>query len=334
MKSFNSNTMKGNTMKSMRNTITLAISTLILVAGISAWAGEPQPKEQPAAKTATDPIIKGQRVFSLVHSMAGRFLDSCLDEVAKSAGYKDHTCLGQDGIGRSKVIQHWNKPGVQAVLKAGNVDVLITMGVYVPDPGVEMFAELGVANNPDFRVTFMEMWIPFDEYNPVNFSKGVNPEKLDHNAATGESLRAVHKRYFEEWDDLVVGVNKKLGKQVVFVVPAGQATLALRELIVAGKAPGLKEQNDLFKKDLTGRAGPHPDLPLATLMTYCHYAVIYRKSPVGLPVPSALKLPGKNDNVKELEALNRLLQELAWDAVIHHPLSGVKAGATTAPAAK
>ena len=33
---------------------------------------------------------------------------------------------------------------------------------------------------------------------------------------------------------------------------------------------------------------------------------------------AALKLPAT-----DAEALNRLLQELAWDAVIHHPLSGV-----------
>jgi len=43
-------------------------------------------------------------------------------------------------------------------------------------------------------------------------------------------------------DEHVVAVNKKLGKQVVFVVPVGQAVIALREKIVAGKAPGLKSQ--------------------------------------------------------------------------------------------
>jgi len=58
------------------------------------------------------------------------------------------------------------------------------------------------------------------------------------------------------------------------------------------------------------------------LEAYCHYAVIYRKSPVGLPVPTVLqksKIPQD-----QLSALNLLLQQLAWDAVIHHPLSGVK----------
>jgi hypothetical protein len=41
---------------------------------------------------------------------------------------------------------------------------------------------------------------------------------------------------------------------------------------------------------------------------------------VGLPIPSVLAT-NPNWNAE----LNRLLQELAWDAVIHHPLSGVRA---------
>jgi len=126
-------------------------------------------------------------------------------------------------------------------------------------------------------------------------------------------LRKVHERYFQEMDELVGAVNKKLGKPAVLVVPVGQAVIVLREKILAGKAPALTSQEDLFT-DVLG----HPKSPLTILMGYCHYAVIFRKSPVGLPVPKALKALG------DVEGLNRLLQELAWDAVLHHPLSGVK----------
>ena len=59
--------------------------------------------------------------------------------------------------------------------------------------------------------------------------------------------------------------------------------------------------------------------PLRLLSAYCHFAVIYRQSPVGLPIPPASAKEGLKD-----EALNRLLQELAWNAVVHHPLTGVK----------
>jgi hypothetical protein len=53
------------------------------------------------------------------------------------------------------------------------------------------------------------------------------------------------------------------------------------------------------------------------LSAYCHFAVIYRRSPVGLPMPKELQ--GKY----QTPALNLLLQRLAWDAVIHHPMSGL-----------
>ncbi len=106
---------------------------------------------------------------------------------------------------------------------------------------------------------------------------------------------------------------------MVFVVPVGQAVLALREKVIAGQAPGLKVQEDLFR-DEPG----HPKPPLQVLETYCYYAAIYRKSPVGLPVPSTLAASGIPAD--QVGPLNRLLQELAWDAVIHHPLSGVKPG--------
>ena len=86
---------------------------------------------------------------------------------------------------------------------------------------------------------------------------------------------------------------------------------------MARQVPGLKNQGELFR-DVIG----HATEPLQMLNVYCHYAVTYRRSPVGLPLPALLKR-AKNPNWDE--KLNRLLQELAWDAVVKEPLSGVKA---------
>jgi type 1 glutamine amidotransferase len=167
-------------------------------------------------------------------------------------------------IGGSKVIQHWGGKEVQAVLKDGVVDVLTTTPIYLPDPGIEKFAQLGLEHNPNFRLTMMEFWLPCDQYEPRHYSHGPKdsptehikpPKNVDHNAATADGLRRLHKRYFDEMDDLVLAVNKNLGKPVVFVVPVGQAVIALREKIIAGKAPGLPLCRDLLQKP--GRvAGP------------------------------------------------------------------------------
>jgi hypothetical protein len=271
---------------------------------------------QPASRApnpAAGPMTRGQRVFSTGHSFHGRF-PPILTEISRLGGFDDATIVGISSIGGSKVIQHWGGKEVTAALTAGNVDVLMTTPIYLPDPGVEQFAQLGFEHNPGFRLTMMEFWLPFDQYEPRNYMKGPDhlaaPKTVDHDAATGEGLRKIHERYFSEMDDLVVGINKKLGKPVVYVVPVGQAVIALREKIIAGKAPGLKSQADLFSDNLG-----HPKIPLTIMMGYCHYAVIYRKSPIGLPVPKEL---GKN-----ADDLNQLLEQLAWDAVSHHPLSGV-----------
>jgi len=299
---------------------------LVLLVPITVAMGADSPPSAPGAAApapnpASGPIIRGQRVFSAGHSFHAGFAP-ILERMAQAAGFKDHTTAGISNIGGSKVIQHWGGKDVQAALAAGTVDVLMTTPIYLPDEGVEKFAQLGFEHNPDFRLTMMEFWLPFDNYEPRNYSNGPRgsptehlapPAKVDHNAATGDGLRKIHERYFREMDELVGGVNTKIGKQVVFVVPVGQAVIALREKIIAGQAPGLKSQEDLFTDGLG-----HPKPPLTIMMGYCHYAVIYRKSPVGLPVPGALKIAG------DVNALNRLLQELAWDAVTRHPLSGVK----------
>ena len=102
-------------------------------------------------------------------------------------------------------------------------------------------------------------------------------------------------------------------KTAVFVVPVGQAVLALRDLIIQGKAPGIAKQSDLF----TDPVG-HPKNHIKALAAYCHFAVIYGQSPVGLPMPASVaRLP-------QAEELNALLQNLAWEAVKQHPLSGVE----------
>ena len=113
----------------------------------------------------------------------------------------------------------------------------------------------------------------------------------------------------------VSALNAEIGRQTVFIVPDAQATLALRERIIAGTAPGLDKQSDLFTD-----AWGHPTPPLKALAGYCHFAAIYRQSPQGLPLPGVLA-----GNARWDDALNRMLQDLAWEAVAQHPLAGVRA---------
>jgi len=265
----------------------------------------------------TAAITKGLRVFTCGHSFHV-WMPPILADIAKSAGIQGHEAVGLSSIGGSRVIQHWNVPNeknkVKEALRSGKVDVLTLSPIYLPDEGIEKFAALALEHNPQIRVTVQEFWERWDIYEPTTKppKKG---EKVDHNAITGEELRKRHAPYFKEMDEHIRKLNQKFGKQVLFVVPVGQAVIALREKIVAGQAPGLKTQEDLF----TDPVG-HPSAPIKVLAAYCHFAVIYRTSPVGLPMPAVLATSKKQ---KCDDKLNRLLQELAWKAVTEHPLSGV-----------
>ncbi len=268
---------------------------------------------------ATQSIDKGLRVFSAGHSFHV-FVPGQLAGMAKAAGIKDHVLVGLSSIGGSRVIQHWDvaddKFKSKEHLKSGKVDVLTLAPIHLPDPGIENFVTLGLEHNPKLRITIEEFWLPFDIYD-TTFKQ--RPAKVDHNAPTADDLRKLHAPYFKSMDEHVEELNKKFGKQAVFVVPAGQAVIALREKIIAGQAPGLKSQEDLFTDPIG-----HATAPLQALVSYCHFAVIYKRSPVGLPMPQVIataKKPEWDDK------LNLLLQELAWQAVIEHPLSGVKGAA-------
>ena len=289
------------------------LSLGVLLAADAANAGQDQ--DHPPAAVVT----KGLRVFTCGHSFHF-FVPPILEEMAKNAGFTEHTGVGLSAIGASRVIQHWNvhddQNKAKSALREGNVDVLTLSPLYPPDDGIMNFAKLALEHNPNIRITVQESWMPYDLYQPT-FPNCDKPAKVDHNALTGPELWKLHDPYFKSMDAYIRDVNKSLGKTVLRIVPAGQAVIALREKIIAGQVPGLKTQEELFSDPLG-----HPQPPLKVLVSYCHFAVIYQRSPVGLPLPAILATAGKPNWD---EKLNRLLQDIAWDAVTHHPLSGVTA---------
>lgn len=264
------------------------------------------------------PITVGQRVATCGHSFHV-FTYRQVAEMAIAAGLK-HELAGISSIGGSTVAKHWavpdEKSAVKQVLKAGKADVLTLSPIWLPDDAIEQFVKLGIEHNPALRITVQEYWMPNDEYEPVYPLQ--TRKKVDHNATDLAKLRDATQRYAKDIEDYVQGINQRLGKDAVLIVPVGMAAVTLREKIVKGEAPGLKAQADLFR-DNWGHANP----PLQILSSYCHYAVIYRQSPVGLPVPNTFKLL-KDMSDDDKAKLNTLLQQIAWDTVSVHPMSGIK----------
>jgi hypothetical protein len=237
-----------------------------------------------------------------------------LPPMAHAAGV-EHRAAGQQMIGGSRVIQHWNLPDAEnkakTALRNREVDVLtLSPHEQLPDEGIDNFTRLGLENNPKLRVLIQASWPARDGEVDRTFSN----EK--RNLATTESLRQMKEQHRARWftrlEAQVRNLNDSVGQTAVFIVPVSDAVFALRERIVAGKAPGLERQTDLFRDPLG-----HPKPPLALLVTYCHFAAIYQRSPVGLPVPVEIT------EYPQAEELTRLLQQVAWDAVSAYPMSGV-----------
>jgi hypothetical protein len=285
--------------------LTLSFSLSIALAwsaltGAAALADEP-------AKAAAQDVPKGQRVYSIGHSFHV-FMPGILTQIAKLAGIADHQQVGLSSIGGSYVIQHWDVPDdkfkSKATLESGKLDVLTIAPLFLPDEGIENFVRLASEKCPQIRVLVQEFWLPFD----VNQDfKKQPPPAPNREVFDLKKLQDEHDKYFHGIDELVKTLNEKYkGKPEVLVVPVGQAVLKLRQKIAEGTVPGLTKQTDLFTD-----AGGHARPPLEVLVAYCYFAEIYGRSPVGLPAPPALGVVvDQETNIK----LNKLLQEIAWDA--------------------
>jgi hypothetical protein len=273
-----------------------------------------------SATTPGNPIAapRGLRVFYASHSLMW-YVPKPLGEMTEAAGIKGHTLVGLQSLGASRTIQHWNladeKNEARKALQSGKVDVFVMSPISFPDDGIENFVKLGLEHNPDMRFIVQLSWGGGDIDNQ-DFPKGafdtVDKEK------TPEQLRLYNERNIKAGKAQADDINQRYGKgrKNLAIVPSVQAMVTLRTRIAKKEWPGLTRQGELFVDAV------HPSAPMEALNTYLHFAVLYGKSPVGLPMPAMLKNAGRE---AWNEPFNRSLQELAWDTVTSFPESLVPA---------
>jgi hypothetical protein len=307
----------------MKKLTTRTCLLLGVVLGISSLRqttfGEERPqKGSPAASH----VPEGRKVFYASHSLMW-YVPAPLGELAAAAGSTDHSLVGLQRIGASRTLQHWEIPEPQnqakRALETGKLDVFVMSPIQFPDEGIENFVKLGLEHNPKMRFIVQLSWGGGDTDNQ-DFPKGAW-SNVDRNK-TPEQLKKLNERNVRAGEAQADAINKTYGqgKQILALVPTAQALVALRTKIFHKQMPGLNSQGELFVD------AAHPSAPLEALNTYLHYAVIYRQSPVGLPMPGVLK-NAKNSSWNE--EFNRTLQDIAWETVTHYPHAGVKVGATS-----
>lgn len=255
---------------------------------------------------------KGQKIVATGHSFHMPLL-GLIDQIAKAANVEGHTFVVRQGIGGSKVSQHWDladdKNLAKKALREGGVDLMTCAPNWVvPDEAIEKFTNLALEKNPDLRLLVQVSWFPWDGMQPpLKVAKNE-----DRDAKTVADLHAAYDPFRDTIRKQAEEINAKLKRQVVYVVPVGEAVLRLREKVLAGEVPGVSKQSELF----TDQIG-HAKSQVLQLAAYCQFACIYRRSPVGL---TCFEKPGDEASHK----LNRLLQTIAWESALAEPLSGVK----------
>jgi len=251
---------------------------------------------------------QGVRVFYTGHSFH-MFVPRHVELLVKAAGIQGHKFLGQQGIGGSKVIQHWDLADEQnkakAALKTGQVDVF-TMAAHleIPDQGITNFVELGLKHNPRMRFLVQASWFPFDVPDPEKRIK----DNAERDQAKIGALQAAVDDFRKRLEGQVDDLNRQHGKRVIDVVPAGDAVVKLRALVVDGKYPGVTKQSELFR-DPIGHGFAH----VQALVSYCNFVAIYKTNPQGLKV----SFEGVDD------AQQAILQKIAWETVSKYPYAGV-----------
>jgi hypothetical protein len=264
------------------------------------------------------------RVFITGHSFHMPIAQP-LDQMIAAANIMGAKVVGRQGIGGSSVTQHWEKDGganaARKAVESGEV-ALLTMApnILLPDPAIDKFTALLLEQNEKGRVTVQASWYPVD--GPPN-ERG-KFKNIQRDGADPATFRKTWAGITDKVRDQVNAINKqyepRYHRRVAQMVPVGEAVIRLRERVVKGQVPGIAKQSELFRDDL-GHGKP----PIYVLNAYSHFAVIFGRTPVGLPVPDMLKTAGLGENT---EKVNRILQDIAWEVVSSEPASWVSSPKT------
>ncbi|WP_232831240.1 hypothetical protein [Pseudogemmobacter bohemicus] len=297
--------------------LVLAAVLSLPVLAPSAAPGRDLSQEEFAARYAV-PLVPPDgpvAVYHLGHSLTGRDMPAIL------AGFGGHDWNSQLGWGASLNAHRRGevagmaeenaspafRPVAEAISSGDYPVVVLTEMVALEDairwhdaPGALAFwaAEIRKAR-PDARIYLYETW------------HSLNDTSND----PGDWLGRIDRDLAALWEGkLLRPAMGQDGVGTIYVIPGGQVMAAVVRAAGAGELPGIRGVEDLLSDDI------HFNDTGAWLMALAHYAVIYGRSPVGLPAEVACA-DGSRFAIDPVAA--RRMQEITWDVVTAYPPSGV-----------
>lgn len=313
----------------MRLVLLILVGVLVLAAGVWwVWFKPRLPAPEVIEATYAKPVPAPQgpmRVFFLGHSLVNQDMPAMLAQLAP----KGHGYNSQLGWG-TPMRAHWEKdveilgfdesnaqPGVfrdaKQAIGSGEYDaVVLTEMVELSDAikyhdsvkYLGLWADLAHSGNPDAPIYLYETWHWLTD--PKGWEVRLQQDLADL------------------WENrLLLADLARNPDRPVHVIPAGQVLLNFMTAVrKAGGVEGVAGPQDLFGLDPEGKLDPIHMGDLGNyLVALTHYAVLYQKSPVGLP-HELLKADGTPAKAPSAEAA-RLMQQVVWDTVTAYPKTGV-----------
>ncbi len=268
------------------------------------------------------------KVFHLGHSLVGRDMPAMLQQLAPE-GHRYDSQLGwgtplkthwgpEEGInGFATENDHPRYRHAKEALLSGEYDAFVMTEMVNLTDAIRYFdswdyarrwARLAREGNPVIRVYLYESWHDLD-------IAGGWLDRLDSDLGTlweGEILR----RAIEPEDP-----------KPIYLIPAGQVLARLvRDIEGSGGFAGLTRREDLFSDRI------HLNDIGAYVVALTHFAVLYQRSPVGLP-HRLHRADGTPATAPSEEAARRI-QEIVWEVVTSLPRTGVPQAAAASGSAR
>ena len=306
-----------------------ALGVLVLAGGYGGWTLFRRRQLESAAEALyARPLSRpegGQRVYHLGHSLVGRDMPAMLAQLAGPG----HRYESQLGWGTS-LKEHWEpsleingfaeendhprfRPAREA-LGSGDYDsVVLTEMVEIRDAiryhdsadYLARWAGLAWDANPQARIYLYETWHHTDDGNGW--------------------LWRIDRDLRKYWQGQVKYPALAQSDAPIHLIPAGQVKAAfVRAVEAAGGLEDVRDLNDLFARGADGTPDTiHFNDLGAYLVALTHYAVLYHRSPVGLPY-ALLRADGTPARAP-LPETAALMQRIVWEVVQAHPETGVAA---------
>ena len=297
--------------------------------GAAAWTFIARTKastpDQLAARytTPVSPPQEPMKVYHLGHSLVGRDMPAMLAQLA------EHDHASQLGWG-TPLEAHWELDeaiqgfdvenahdhyrDAKEALASGEFDAFVLTEMVEIEAAIDYFdaplylekwVSAARRGNPDIRVYLYETW-----------------HQLDDPQGWLTRLDADPGRY---WEGVLLAQAMAATQDMppIYVIPAGRVMAELVRRIEASDGfDGVTSREDLFARREDGSLDPiHINDLGAYLVALTHYAVLYQRSPVGLP-SELYRADGTPANAPGA-ALAELMQETVWDVVSVLPVTGI-----------